>query len=152
MNADREQEAFTGDHLANSHRLQRLVGFRKHTWYSWEEQIKSVSCSSMCRRKDLPSSATSDHLTAFQNHGGWSRGRIHFFNWKFQCFLIAVAGSVSDGIGCNPRHQCTSRLKLLPDLSEALKHLSPSELELLTNKKLDGPLLLCRNRACVDCF
>lgn len=34
---------FTGDHLAWSNNLQQLVGFRDFCWYSWSEQIKSMS-------------------------------------------------------------------------------------------------------------
>jgi glyoxylase-like metal-dependent hydrolase (beta-lactamase superfamily II) len=34
---------FTGDHLAWSENLQQLVAFRDFCWYSWSEQIKSMS-------------------------------------------------------------------------------------------------------------
>ncbi|MBD2196690.1 MULTISPECIES: MBL fold metallo-hydrolase [Calothrix] len=34
---------FTGDHLAWSNNLQQLVAFRDFCWYSWSEQIKSMS-------------------------------------------------------------------------------------------------------------
>lgn len=33
---------FTGDHLAWSAGAQRLVGFRRYCWHSWEEQIQSM--------------------------------------------------------------------------------------------------------------
>ncbi len=33
---------FTGDHLAWSVRLHQLYAFRRHCWYSWPEQIKSM--------------------------------------------------------------------------------------------------------------
>lgn len=33
---------FTGDHLAWSDRLHQLHAFRRHCWYSWPEQIKSM--------------------------------------------------------------------------------------------------------------
>ncbi len=33
---------FTGDHLAYSHHLEHLYGFRNHCWYSWDRQIKSM--------------------------------------------------------------------------------------------------------------
>ena len=33
---------FTGDHLAWSARLQKLVAFKDHCWYSWPELIKSM--------------------------------------------------------------------------------------------------------------
>jgi glyoxylase-like metal-dependent hydrolase (beta-lactamase superfamily II) len=34
---------FTGDHLAYDPAISHLVAFRRHCWYSWEEQIKSMS-------------------------------------------------------------------------------------------------------------
>ena len=34
---------FSGDHLAWSSRLNQLYAFRRHCWYSWSEQIKSMS-------------------------------------------------------------------------------------------------------------
>lgn len=33
---------FTGDHLAWSAGSNRLVGFRRYCWYSWDEQIQSM--------------------------------------------------------------------------------------------------------------
>jgi glyoxylase-like metal-dependent hydrolase (beta-lactamase superfamily II)/ferredoxin len=33
---------FTGDHLAWSVRLHQLYAFRRHCWYSWPEQVKSM--------------------------------------------------------------------------------------------------------------
>ncbi len=33
---------FTGDHLAYDSETSRLVAFRRHCWYSWEEQIESM--------------------------------------------------------------------------------------------------------------
>ncbi|MDH5680449.1 MAG: MBL fold metallo-hydrolase [Spirochaetota bacterium] len=33
---------FTGDHLAFSRELNHLYAFRRHCWYSWPEQIKSM--------------------------------------------------------------------------------------------------------------
>lgn len=33
---------FTGDHLAWSSQLNQLFAFRRHCWYSWSEQIKSM--------------------------------------------------------------------------------------------------------------
>ncbi|NEQ39720.1 MAG: MBL fold metallo-hydrolase [Okeania sp. SIO3I5] len=34
---------FTGDHLAWSNKLNQLYAFRRHCWYSWSEQIISMS-------------------------------------------------------------------------------------------------------------
>lgn len=34
---------FTGDHLAYDPHLSQLIAFRRHCWYSWEEQVESMS-------------------------------------------------------------------------------------------------------------
>ena len=33
---------FTGDHLAYDPTISQLIAFRRHCWYSWEEQVKSM--------------------------------------------------------------------------------------------------------------
>lgn len=38
----RNEFLFTGDHLAWSDRINQLIGFRNHCWYSWEAQISSM--------------------------------------------------------------------------------------------------------------
>ncbi|HZS43820.1 MAG TPA: MBL fold metallo-hydrolase [Blastocatellia bacterium] len=38
----RDKFLFTGDHLAWSTERNHLYAFRRHCWYSWEEQIKSM--------------------------------------------------------------------------------------------------------------
>lgn len=38
----KKQFLFSGDHLAYSKKLNRLVAFPDHCWYSWDKQIESV--------------------------------------------------------------------------------------------------------------
>ncbi|HEY9732170.1 MAG TPA: MBL fold metallo-hydrolase [Drouetiella sp.] len=38
----RNKFLFTGDHLAHDPQLAELIAFRRHCWYSWEEQIESM--------------------------------------------------------------------------------------------------------------
>jgi glyoxylase-like metal-dependent hydrolase (beta-lactamase superfamily II)/ferredoxin len=58
----REKFLFTGDHLAWSRRRGRLVAFRDACWYSWKEQIHSMS-----------SLLDISFQWVLPGHGGWHR-------------------------------------------------------------------------------
>jgi glyoxylase-like metal-dependent hydrolase (beta-lactamase superfamily II)/ferredoxin len=58
----REKFLFTGDHLAWSDRRNGLVAFRDACWYSWKEQIRSMSSL-----LDIP------FQWVLPGHGGWHR-------------------------------------------------------------------------------
>lgn len=38
----KKQFLFSGDHLAYSAKMNQLIAFRRHCWYSWDKQIESV--------------------------------------------------------------------------------------------------------------
>ena len=57
-----ERFLFTGDHLAWSRRRNGLVAFRDACWYSWKEQIRSMSSL-----LDIP------FQWVLPGHGGWHR-------------------------------------------------------------------------------
>ncbi len=57
-----EKFLFTGDHLAWSRRRNSLVAFRDACWYSWKEQIRSMSSLF-----DIP------FQWVLPGHGGWHR-------------------------------------------------------------------------------
>ncbi|HTO85998.1 MAG TPA: MBL fold metallo-hydrolase [Thermoanaerobaculia bacterium] len=58
----RQKFLFTGDHLAWSDRRGALVAFRDACWYSWKEQIRSMSSL-----LDIP------FQWVLPGHGGWHR-------------------------------------------------------------------------------
>ena len=39
----KDRYLFTGDHLAYDPEIKSLEAFRRHCWYSWPEQIKSMT-------------------------------------------------------------------------------------------------------------